>query len=122
MSETVQTGIRLVLFILPLAFCVGFMARNLRFALALAGLMLVHLYLSDREDRVRYATRSYFGVLKVLEEKDELFGISEKTGGPAPRAIEAIELQKDPSVAAKLSEYAKEFNKIMRDRATSGLQ
>ncbi|MBX9678165.1 MAG: hypothetical protein K2X38_05325 [Gemmataceae bacterium] len=115
MSETVQLGVRLVLFIIPLAFCVGFMARNLRFALALAGLMLVHLYLTDRgEERIRFATRSYFGVLKVLEEKDEIFGVSEKTGAPAPRAIEALDFQKQPEVAAKLSEYAKEFNKIVR--------
>ena len=57
-----------------LIFCVMFgFGRAFRFGLAMIGLMVIGLILTKESDNLVYAGRSYFGVLRVLEDYDRLF-------------------------------------------------
>src|SRR5262249_9458297 len=46
--------------------------RAFRFGLAMSALMIVALLMKEQADNVVYAGRSYFGVLRVLEDTDRL--------------------------------------------------
>ncbi|MCI0642298.1 MAG: hypothetical protein L0Y72_24960 [Gemmataceae bacterium] len=59
------------LYFVPMIFIIMFgFGRSLRFGLAMAALFFVHLYISDRDANLVHADRSYFGVLRVLEEPE----------------------------------------------------
>jgi hypothetical protein len=62
----------LLIFGVPLVCCFFFYGRPLRFAIALSGVLLCNQYLFEtRSDRhPLYAGRSYFGVLRVLEDEE----------------------------------------------------
>jgi hypothetical protein len=66
-----------LLFGLPLVIAFFFASRPLRFAIALGGVILCNQYLFNERysgEHLRYAGRSYFGVLRVLEDEERLRG------------------------------------------------
>jgi hypothetical protein len=63
---------------IPIIFCFFFAGRPLRFGLAVAGLFLGTLYLGTGEDdRTLEARRTYFGVLRVLQESEPARDVDE---------------------------------------------
>jgi hypothetical protein len=66
-----------LLFGVPLIISFFFSGRPLRFAIALGGIILCNQYIFNERysgENLRYAGRSYFGVLRVLEEEERLKG------------------------------------------------
>jgi hypothetical protein len=61
---------RVAFFGLPLIFALLVVARPWRFGIALAGVLLAHLYFASSDRTLLYAGRSYFGVLRVLKDEE----------------------------------------------------
>ncbi len=57
----------LVAYVIPLIFCISFMSRPLRIGLAITAFLFVSMYLTARDEHLLWGGRSYFGVLRVLE-------------------------------------------------------
>lgn len=63
----------LVVLGIPMVLCFFFASRPLRFGLAVAALLYVHLVIQARDRNIIYAARSYFGVLRVVESRENLY-------------------------------------------------
>ncbi len=57
---------------IPIVMCILVFARSLRYALGIAGLLFFGYFVSDRDRNQLYAGRSYFGVLKVIKDQDQI--------------------------------------------------
>jgi hypothetical protein len=58
-------------YLIPIILCIIVMGRKLRYAIGIAGLLFFGYILGERDRNILYADRSYFGVLKVLENDEQ---------------------------------------------------
>src|SRR5262249_46119496 len=76
---------RIAFFGVPLILALVVVSRPFRFGIAVAGVLLAHLYFSERDVNLLYAGRSYFGVLRVLNDDDVANGHVEEDVVPVGR-------------------------------------
>jgi hypothetical protein len=103
--EWIQRLYYLIVFGMPLFIGLFFASRPLRYGLAVAAVLLANATANprSREERVLYADRSYFGVLRVLQESERLTPSEVKELNISPDELKLLTTQEGIVIAPSRS-------------------
>ncbi len=96
------TALYMVIYGIPLALCLLFSPRPVRFGLAVTAVLWINLgvFRSRGDDETLYQGRTYFGVLRVLESRESLLHRDDK-GQPVPNDPDEFDAFSKPPAGDK---------------------